>query len=1222
MNSSNVENISPEFELANKVLTEIKPGDSRRAILQRAALAIASKIASQNVAIFEVDPWDPDQIMLAAAANKNDTANRRLLLPTVSSPGSGITAWCASQTRPGAMTHSQIQGETKFHSVLKPDHLGGHDLYSILWVPLRDSTSNLLGLLKCENKLDNKGNPGPIEIFEPSDIRLATSIQSALVTALQWPDKMSDVRLQARTIVRQISLKQLKGSLDPHQLFQTIISAAVRILGAQRGDLAWWTGEKHDLIYAEIEGGARSNHEIMVGAVMHRNSFMRAVFNNTKSDYDLDNQVHRRKKNYLKADDRTRSELAVRIDLHGNSVGVINVESFKENYFTMDEHLDALRDIAQAAAIAVQQTQSARLLQRALDHPGEPETILQPILEGVLESLGYDAGLILRHEPGGNCLCVAAHVPAPDIKIVPAEFRQKLDKPSFSKTVFELPPNESWYLCREPVGDLAVDQKALKDWNITGPLFGFPLEFEGRRVGCILLWSINRPPPRHINAVDSIRVFQRLAAAKIALWNKNAELLEKNTFFDVLSASFMMFTKRVEEWGKDERLPHAACTNQPKIVFEWANDQFKNHVGPEILKSIGTLEGHTDWEVFPEDAKEYYLDDIKTLEGTSVIGKPERNVRPRDRAVLQVRVWKSHFVGADKKRRILVFFWDRTARMRIEEESKLWSDDFYHRVTSCFRQINQLLLTKTADGQADLQTGILQKLHLKLRQSDDLIRLLYGKKRDVIDMNSFLTEAVQAVANIYAPAIPKQSISLHMNFCDVQFPSPKAYACVRIIAELVSNSYLWAFPDTRQIPDLRISCTLDLADGNYVLCVKDTGVPFEPRLEDVDSLKGIGIVKRLAVDSLGGSILHNPNSGSGKPSGNVWWIKFPVDPQQSPPRVHVDEGEGPRILLVEDDQEDAELFARALRDEKYCVVGPVRTREMALAVLEKEEISLVILDISLDDGLTAGIEVAKTIRSALKPGSDIPVIFLTKHETGEIYIEQAKRIAGSSILVKHGDRVTDDLVLTVFCRLRDRAQGDKLFICYPRKQEHYMKMLCGQLEAQGISDVLQVSVWSDEEIKPGSIWRDEIRKALDASIAAVLLVDNDFMISPFIQDSELPALLNSARIKGKGIFPVCVGATGTVLRGGGDLRNLQFMCGTLKDPIETLSEPAQTTKLFEIAKSIREDMTWILGRKSTPSIVPTSKIAPEGKLQSFRFRKSMSKTQPQGKKPFKRHHKR
>jgi hypothetical protein len=183
-----------------------------------------------------------------------------------------------------------------------------------------------------------------------------------------------------------------------------------------------------------------------------------------------------------------------------------------------------------------------------------------------------------------------------------------------------------------------------------------------------------------------------------------------------------------------------------------------------------------------------------------------------------------------------------------------------------------------------------------------------------------------------------------------------------------------------------------------------------------------------------------------------------------------------------------------------------------------------------------------------------------------------------------------------------------------------MKKLRGQLEAQGIGNVLPVPVWSDEKIGPGSSWREEIRKSLDASIAAVLLVDNDFMTSPFIQDTELPALLNSARLKGIAIFPVCVALTGTVLRGGGDLRELQFMCDTLKTPLEQLPAPARNGKLFEIANRIREELTWTLGRKSEPSVPPASQIALEGKGRSRRPRKSMSETPPQGKGPRKKRH--
>lgn len=55
-----------------------------------------------------------------------------------------------------------------------------------------------------------------------------------------------------------------------------------------------------------------------------------------------------------------------------------------------------------------------------------------------------------------------------------------------------------------------------------------------------------------------------------------------------------------------------------------------------------------------------------------------------------------------------------------------------------------------------------------------------------------------------------------------------------------------------------------------------------------------------------------------------------------------------------------------------------------------------------------------------------------------------------------------------------------------------------------------VAAWSDQQIRPGSQWYDEIQRALAATKVAVFLVTADFLASDFIWKDELAPLLDEA----------------------------------------------------------------------------------------------------------------
>ena len=83
----------------------------------------------------------------------------------------------------------------------------------------------------------------------------------------------------------------------------------------------------------------------------------------------------------------------------------------------------------------------------------------------------------------------------------------------------------------------------------------------------------------------------------------------------------------------------------------------------------------------------------------------------------------------------------------------------------------------------------------------------------------------------------------------------------------------------------------------------------------------------------------------------------------------------PTILCIEDHPDNMMLIRRIFRPDNYNLVG-ARNGEEGLAIVESQELDLILLDINLPD--IDGYEIARRIRSSSKPGlTQIPIIAVT-----------------------------------------------------------------------------------------------------------------------------------------------------------------------------------------------------------------------------------------------------
>ncbi|HEX8650400.1 MAG TPA: TIR domain-containing protein [Pyrinomonadaceae bacterium] len=102
----------------------------------------------------------------------------------------------------------------------------------------------------------------------------------------------------------------------------------------------------------------------------------------------------------------------------------------------------------------------------------------------------------------------------------------------------------------------------------------------------------------------------------------------------------------------------------------------------------------------------------------------------------------------------------------------------------------------------------------------------------------------------------------------------------------------------------------------------------------------------------------------------------------------------------------------------------------------------------------------------------------------------------------------------------DVASPLKVFISYSHRDEEFKEelvtMLAG-LERQGIIDP-----WQDRRIEEGDEWYQAIQDAMNDCDLAILLVSQNFIASRFIQDEELPRVLQRRREQGLRVVPIIV----------------------------------------------------------------------------------------------------
>ena len=197
-------------------------------------------------------------------------------------------------------------------------------------------------------------------------------------------------------------------------------------------------------------------------------------------------------------------------------------------------------------------------------------------------------------------------------------------------------------------------------------------------------------------------------------------------------------------------------------------------------------------------------------------------------------------------------------------------------------------------------------------------------------------------------------------------------------------------------------------------------------------------------------------------------------------------------------------------------------------------------------------------------------ISLNSHNQMNKYMELDQILAFKSILIIISDiaRSNDPQknfqdFLTKNIGTNQNSGRNKVFISYSHKDKDWLERVKIHLTAYGIKDF-----WDDTKIKAGMLWREEIKKALDSTKVAVLLISANFLASDFITGNELPPLLSAAKKEGAVIIPVILKPCPFPDSEVGKFQSINPPSKALSG----MSEYEQDEVLVKVAKSIKEEL--------------------------------------------------
>ncbi len=163
------------------------------------------------------------------------------------------------------------------------------------------------------------------------------------------------------------------------------------------------------------------------------------------------------------------------------------------------------------------------------------------------------------------------------------------------------------------------------------------------------------------------------------------------------------------------------------------------------------------------------------------------------------------------------------------------------------------------------------------------------------------------------------------------------------------------------------------------------------------------------------------------------------------------------------------------------------------------------------------------------------------------------------------------------------SEKKRIFISYSHKDRRWLEELLTHLAP--LRDTFEV--WADSQIDAGQDWEEQINSAIEKADVVILLVTADFLASKFMQEVELPRILEASRSRGTLVLPILVQHS---LWNHTPLREFQFLNPPDK-PLASLSREARHAAYVQIARRLDSALT--LKAPETPGPVASADFSEE-----------------------------